>query len=406
MLRTAVIAALLLASAPAAAEEEGLDWAGVPILNFDSDAGVGLGVLGSLYWMEPEIEPYRRSLTLQIFVSTELVQAHELQWDLLRVADTPLRITGKAGYYATITRNFCGYGNEVTCDPDVAEQAAMDAGLSPGSDEFDAFTRHYYQRRFVNPWGTVIARWPFDRRWSAFGGWRLSYLLPGTFSDRDHYQGSLYDELVEAGEVPGGGDEQGLVSVPQVGVVYDSRDNEPAPNRGLWFEASVRGAALPTGSSWSFAGANTTTRLYLPIGGRLVAATRLVADVLVGDPPTEELAQMGGTELYEAFGGKNIGRGIRSHRYLGRIKLLGQQELRWTALRWKDKAITLNGFVDAGHLALDWDEFGGDPGRVLWSAGGGVRVAWTPNFIVRLDVGASPYEQEDPQFYVYIGHVY
>ena len=55
------------------------------------------------------------------------------------------------------------------------------------------------------------------------------------------------------------------------------------------------------------------------------------------------------------------------------------------------------GFVDAGR---------GDPLQVIWGGGGGLRLAWNKNFIIRLDVAASPFEANAPGLYINLNHIF
>ena len=51
---------------------------------------------------------------------------------------------------------------------------------------------------------------------------------------------------------------------------------------------------------------------------------------MVGDGSVFSLSTVGGLFTQRGFGGKSLGRGIRQARYIGRIKAIGQTELRWT----------------------------------------------------------------------------
>jgi hypothetical protein len=393
----AVLAVLTAARAARAEPQAGWAWGAVPIVNFDADAGVGVGGVGTLTRHARGLRPYRASLLVQLFATSEKVQGHELKWDVVAAGHPRLRAFGRVGYFATVNRNYCGLGNAVTCDPADAEAAADAAGIAPGTGERDDFVRRFHRVRFVDPFGQAGGRWRLDDRGvvSAFAQWRLWYFRPGTLSERGPYPGSLY-----ARDHPDG--EPGLASVPQLGVMVDTRDDEASPSRGVWIEASVRGAGRATGSTWSFAGGNLTARGYLRLGHAVVSATRVVVDGVAGDLPVPELGLVNAADTYVAFGGAAMGRGVREHRFIGRIKLLGQQELRAPlSRRW-----VAVGFVDAGWIAVDWDDVGGDPGRILWTTGGGLRFIYNPTFILRADLGVSPVEGWSPQVYLYLGHLY
>jgi hypothetical protein len=392
----AVVACLVASTGAARADESGWSGGAVPFVNYDADAGFGAGAIGSLLLRRPDATPHRASLLLQVFVSSERVQAHELRWDVVPPGHPDLRVFGRAAYFATVNRNYCGVGNAVTCDPAVAEAAADAAGLAVGSSERDDFVRHFYRIRFVAGTMHLGGRWRTRvRALSGFAQWRALYVRPGTWSDRGPYPGSLY-----AIDHPDG--EPGLISAPQVGVMHDTRDSESTPSHGHWLEASLRGAGTVTGSDWSFAGGNVTARFYRAAGPRVVSATRIIADGVVGSPPTMELGQVNGAESYIAFGGESAGRGIREQRYIGAIKLLAQEELRiQLSRRWVGV-----GFMDAGWIAAAWDRMGGDTTRVLWSTGVGLRYVRSAGFIVRGDLGLSPVEGWSPQAYLYLGHLY
>lgn len=406
----------------ATAPEPGFSFSGIPAINYIADNGLGLGVIAAAYYNDGVTLPYRTALTLQIFVSTNLVQDHNLVIDMLRVFDQPLRLTGRVGFISSLTQNYCGVGGAVTCDVTVARDAAEARGLvndkARDDDESDVFVRHFYQRRFINPYGLLNARYALVERSATAprvevtGGYRGFYFVPGNpFADDDGdgeadftpYDGSLYAKDFKDGE-------PGFDSVLNVGLMLDSRDNEPAPTEGWWLEASVRAATPAWLSSWTWAGGNITLRgyRYLPLfpelGRRLVLANRLTFDGVVGDIPIQELARLGGSQDIYAFGGADMGRGIRVQRYLGKAKILDQAELRYRFFEFEvfeqDFALTLAAFLDTGIIA---DEIFA-PKNVGTQAGfgGAFRIAWNENFMIRVDLAASPVEAYTPQLYVTI----
>jgi|GEM_PF-363763 len=404
------------------ARPPGVTFSGIPAINYIADNGLGLGVIAAAYIHDGVTAPYRTAITLQIFASTKLVQDHNVIIDSLRLFDLPLRLNARLGYLSSLTQNYCGVGGTLSCDPAVAEDAARDAGLDEGTTAFEDFARRYYQRRFMNPYGLVNLRYALierspgqPTRVEVTGGYRAFYFIPGdVFADEDgdgqpdlvDYPGSLY-----ARDFPDG--EAGLSSVVTAGLMLDSRDAEPSPTSGWWNEVSVR-STTPGLSTWTFGGFNVTLRGFTPLpvtlpfygdtGRRLVLANRLTFDGVVGDPPVQELARLGGSQDIYAFGGADIGRGIRVQRFLGKGKVLNQSEVRFrfaeAELFAQQFAFTLAGFVDAGIVA---DELI-SPTNVGVSAGGGgaLRIAWNENFVIRVDLGVSPLEQWALQPYITI----
>lgn len=397
---------------PQAPEEEEQPWqrtgfgfGGLPAVNYNSDEGFGFGVVGSLYRYDGQTGPYKTAFNLVLFATTKAVQTHSLEVDWLEVRGAPVRLTARGEFASTSTSNYCGTGPEVTCDPEVAEAEADTRALEGEARE--DFVRRYYRTRFLNPNARIDLRWaidPMPHRVELLFGWRGNAMIPGDFKDRAPFEGSLYEA-----DFPGG--ERGLVSVLQAGVMVDNRDNEPAPIRGYWAEASLRGATFLWGSQYDYFGYNTTLRAYTPVlTDRLVLAERLMLDGLVGDAHILELTTPGGSQRIPFYGSLNAGRGIRLRRYVGKSKVLQQLELRWTALSptiaGVDVDIGLLGFNDIGFVGEELSDFGRSLGTPLPSTGGGLRIAIDKNFIVRADVGVSPIEGWAPSVYIDLRNLY
>jgi hypothetical protein len=405
------------------AKPAGVTFSGIPAINYIADNGLGLGLIAAAYIHDGVTAPYRTAITLQIFATTNLVQDHNVVVDSLRLFDLPLRLNARIGYLSSLTQNYCGVGGTVTCDKAVAEAAAVEAGIDSDDEErFEEFTRRFYQRRFMNPYGLVNLRYALierspgqPTRVEVTGGYRAFYFIPGNiFADDDGdgapdltpYEGSLF-----AKDFPDG--EPGFSSVLNAGLMLDSRDQEPSPTEGWWSEGSIR-ATTPGLSTWNYGGFNLTVRGYthLPIdapiygnlGRRLVLANRLTIDGVVGDIPIQELARLGGSQDVYAFGGADMGRGIRVQRFMGKAKLLDQAELRFRFFEFdafeQQFALTLAAFVDSAIVAdelLNPSDVG-----VIAAGGGAFRIAWNENFVIRVDVGVSPFEDFSPQIYITI----
>jgi hypothetical protein len=401
-------------------DDNAWDWGfgGLPALGYDADNGFLVGVVGQVYFHDPQkTQPYRVGVNAGFTITTKLVQDHYLYVDWLNVADLPLRIWAKVGYTQSLTQNYCGTGMTVTCDDALAEDAADDLGLRGG--DRDDFIRRFYLFRFINPWTSLQARWalsPLPRRVEVFGGWRGSAWIPGTWADDDGdgdsdyepYPGSFYAKDFPVGE-------PGFASILQAGIMYDTRDNEPSPRSGVWAETSLRAATPFWGSTWTWAGANATLRTYVPLvngeaPARLTLASRVVGDVVVGDPPIQELVRPGGFIDYLSFGGSEMGRGVRAQRYVGKVKLYLQNELRWRFVEWQmfgqDFAASTNAFLDAGLIGTELfapDAFGGTPPI---GGGGALLLHWNENFILRVDVATSAVESYPLSLYIQLGQTF
>lgn len=410
-----------VAAEPFPADELRLVPAAVPTLTYGSDEGFGTGGVGTLYLHEDGVLPYKAALTLNIFITTRLIHRHRVRLEVLRLFGAPLRVLAQVGYESTVTQNFCGYGNAVACSDDEARAAAAAAGAAPGSDEHALLLRKHHQMRFLRPYAEGLVRYAlFEKphRLEVWGGWRGNLYIPGEVRVEGLVDGELfvpgpYPHSQWAKHFPTG--EAGFSSAAQVGLALDDRDEETQPNHGYFLEASVRAASGLIGSTWDWAGANVTGAVYAPLwwgpltdGADVVVAQRVIGDVMVGDAPTEDLARMGGLTDFIAFGGSDIGRGVREHRYLGKVKVMSQTELRWSLLEFdaleQHVKLGVAGFLDAAWLGYDVTDWRGEPFSVVAGGGGGLRLLWNQNFSVRLDVGFSPLEAYDPRVYIRVGN--
>ncbi len=380
-------------------QREGWGFGGLPAVNYNSDEGLGFGVVGSAYRYDGKTAPYKTAINLVLFASTKAVHTHNLEVDALELGDPRLRLTVRGEFNATKTSNYCGFGNEVACDPAEAEARADALGLE--GEARDDMVRRYFRTRFINPVLRADARWKLrdkPHRVEIVGGYRASAMLPGDFQEAEPWPDSRYEE-----DFPGG--ERALMSVLQTGMMWDNRDNEPAPIRGYWAEATVRAATPAWGSTTSYVGFNTTFRGYVPLGTeRLVFADRVMLDGMAGEATTLEIATPGGTQRMQFFGHLNAGRGVRLRRFLGKAKAMNQAEVRWTALSPE----VGNTVIDIGLLAFSDLGFVGEEladiptmfATPLPTTGGGLRVALDKNFVVRADVGVSPIEDWAPSVYI------
>lgn len=391
-----------------AVEERDFGIGALPAVNYNSDEGFGYGVIGTGYWYRDGLRPYKAALTARFFLTTKNVNAHMLRLDLLDVGGLPVRITARTDFYSALAQNFCGHVGDSYCGEDseqVANDAADAAGLPQGEDRED-FLRRYYLMRYTELPINIQTRTrlkDLPHKVEVLAGYRGSYYLPGTFGDQTPWMGSLYQDVYH----PDG--EQGFVSVLQAGMVFDNRDNEPAPNSGYWSEFSIRGASPYWGSDWQYFGSNVTLRYYQTVIPQwLVSASRLVGDATWGDLPTQDMVRVGGLVDYTAIGGQYGGRGLRSWRLAGQVKVLAQQELRLTFARLTpgDQQIDLGlvGFLDYGWAARSFELL--DQNAQSFGTGGGLRVTWNENFVVRVDAGFSPIEDWSNKLYINLDHVF
>lgn len=382
-------------------------WNAVPRFSFSNDEGIGLGVRGSAYWHRWNSRPYKTAVSFQAFATSRWVQQHYLRVDALDAFAFPLRISAEVGYYQSRTFTYCGVGGKANC----SEPPALPNNLI--SIDSETFSQRYNQVRFLQPYGNAIFRWRLGdkpHRPELIAAWRGHFQQPGEFADEDRndaadffpYPGSRYAQAHPDGE-------RGLISLLQIGASLDNRDEEPDPSRGYLLELSLRGAHRMWGSDWTHLGVHATSRLYVPLlrKKRLVWASRYVVDWIVGDAPLTELSRVGGFTDYFAYGGADMGRGIRQQRFPGRQKWMMQHELRsrWAGIELlaQDFQFSTAIFADTGWV-FENHLFADEKWQLHFGGGVGLRIVWNQNFVMRIDFGLSPVENGQPYLYTKPDH--
>lgn len=373
-------------------QTKGWGWGGLPYVIYNSDDGVNVGVIGSLYKYNGEMAPYKTRIGFLASFTSKGILYDYIDVDALGLAGGKLRLTTRVLFDSRFSEPYCGLGGDVMCydkDFETGAQEMRDYGV-PEEDIDEDSVRRFYYMAYRQPYALAWARYELTEmphKVELIASYRLSYFAPFDKYPHTKYR---YDH---------GDDDKGFTSVLQGGVMVDNRDNEPSPWRGYWAEATVRGASKYWGSQFNWFGFNATFRGYLPIiaDGKLTLADRAVFDGIVGEPSTREMDWMGGYQMYNAVGGARSMRGIRAERYRGRVKILNQAELRWRAYRLNTKKggeidFYLQAFLDAGMVAEEWADLSESP--VLHGEGIGLRIAFNRNFILRGDFAFSPYESE------------
>ncbi len=171
-------------------------------------------------------------------------------------------------------------------------------------------------------------------------------------------------------------------AVARAGLIFDTRDVEADPHRGVFAEglvASGRGYTRVTGS----------LHAYVHPLERLILAGRIGAENVTGTVPLSVQQTMESSEgQIVALGGVRSLRGYYDGRFLGAGKLVGGLEARY-GLLWAPRLLELKliAFYDAGRV---FDP--GEPVRLTreglhGALGGGVALSLLRNSLIVLEVG-------------------
>jgi len=388
-----------LASPARGLEPNRLEVGGAPVIMADTDLGLGLGGLISLTRFGQRQAPFRWQLQALLFVTMKsgpegvepVFHDDFVRLDLPGLLGGKLRMSTTLGFTRRSNGGYYGMGNA--------------AAAGPSADA----RRNQYDR--IYPQALVRARFQLGEHLGLMVGSSFTY------SWVNLYEGSkLAEDLASANDsdlrdrLRGASDHASFVV--DGGLFWDTRDHDMVPSRGAFHEASIRFTPDPR-SETSYAGATLALRFYRSIvGGRLVFATRLVVDTLLGDPPIYELSRTGGLFPMPAPGGGSGIRGVPMGRYHGKIKLITNFELRakllpFTAFNQRFN-IGATAFVDAGRVWTDFGapgRFDGDAPGIKLGLGGGLRIQWGEALLLRADLAWSP-DADPVGFYFDINHVF
>jgi len=170
----------------------------------------------------------------------------------------------------------------------------------------------------------------------------------------------------------------------RITLMYDTRDREFGPSRGLFIEASALGSAGLSANTAGYGRYTFMARGYLSVRDGTVLSARLGASGTSGNPSLEARYEIPEWESVpiSSLGGAKTQRALVEGRYAGRHVLLASAEVRHDLLNLVDLgAITLIGFVDAGRVFEDEGFKLTTDGMKVGGGGGiGLRVLRLPTF--------------------------
>lgn len=244
-------------------------------------------------------------------------------------------------------------------------------------------------------------------------------LLPDTLG--------LFDLYSNWGIIGSDEKEGGWSNNIKLGLVYDTRDFEPNPMKGIWSEVVVFAAPKFLGNGdFGFAKISATHRQYFTlIKEKLSFAYRLnYQGTIAGTVPFYMQPYMinsfSNSSNTDGLGGSKTVRGMLRNRVVGDAFAFGNAEFRWkfyrTVIYGQNLYLGLNTFFDAGTVLkkIEFtkpdvtspyaakDLFAADEESIHATLGAGLRIVLNENFIVAVDYG-RPFDKRDGKSGLYIG---
>jgi outer membrane protein assembly factor BamA len=412
--------------------KKGWSFGAVPAIAYDSDIGFKYGAVVNFYdYGDGTIYPsYKHSLFFEWSNTTKNSGINQFVYDS-KYLIPKVRVSAEASYLTERAMDFYGYNGYEAYYNSIIEDD------SPSNDEY--ISRQYFrqERKLLRLRADFQGRFFNDRcRW--LGG-ITHYTVKADTIDvvrlnkgKDESEllpvdinGGLYGQYAYLWNIlPEDQKNGGSTTFLKGGLVYDTRDNEPNPMRGMWTEAILFLAPSFLGNGdYSFAKISLVHRQYFTIiHDRLSFVYRLgYQGKIWGTMPAYMLPFVlngGNTVDRDGLGGAKTIRGIQRNRVVGEDFVYGNLEFRWkfikTVIKNQNVYVALNTFSDFGMITGKYELnkedipaeyiylFPDDKEKLHISYGAGLHIALNQNFVLSVNYGLVT-DKRDGNSGLYIG---
>ena len=426
----------------------GLNFGPLPVVAFDADRGFQYGALLNIYnfgdgstypnpksWWYIEASAYTGG-TWNLFLNYDNMEV----WNNTRLSictnysnESALDFYGFNGYQSIYTYALDGFfknnPDEFTFDTSTKKgekaENKFDNGAGKAPNGFYRYSRQSFRAK-----ADLTGKIAKNLFWEA--GYTFYWINHKEFNPEGYkpVDGTLYSLYKDWGILNDTGENQ-FVSALKAGIMYDSRNVQNNPTKGIWAEAHAIVAPKWLGSSMDSYKISATFRQYVPIvQDKLTFAYRLAYQGFLGGNTPWYLmpfySNMGYTRDYDAIGGYRTTRGLMLDRVQGVHTGFYNIELRYKFVDfqlWNQNiAFALSGFTDGAHVFKGYDLTNKtgvkqdlykkyiDTTRkdgLHASAGAGLRFIMNQNFIVAFEY-ARCFNKQDGKgaFYINTGFLF
>lgn len=424
-----------------AKKREGTFFTGIPDFSSDPVTGFGLGARTNIYWNGNRdnplfpYTPYLMKLTANAAYYTSNARELILNLDVPYYKGTRWRFKvdfkvqqNPAKLYFGLTESTLGQlrlpSDENTTFSTYREFDRARKTLRPGGVGEADFVTDALSNRFMETEYMLNLKADYalgNGKWRIMGGYEIQHLSYSTF---EGMQAEAIDPITgQNTTAPNGisllrrdfedglisGVDGGWVSIIQTALIFDTRDFEPDPTKGYYFEIANEYSSKYIGSQFDFDKLFIQGRAYqkIPVGKRTVLAGRFgVGNIFGNNAPFFEFQDQWSPEgSINALGGRQSLRGYRANRFLARSMWFTNVELRVrlaeTQIGKQRFAFGVAPFFDAGTVRDRWQDLNFK--NIKTSYGGGLRIAWNQSTVLSFDYGHS---KEDRLFYFGIGQAF
>ena len=359
-----------------------------------------------------------------------------------------MRVNASVTYVDDPMYNFWGFnGTQALQNYDLW----TNKGITEGKPDFGSAINYYgMSRKMFRVLANVQGRITDNLNWAAgvnFWNWNMDDMRESQ-KNKDKGHGlystdvTLYRRYQEIGAIPADEAKGGNALEINAGLVFDTRDIEAAPNRGIWAEAYLNGNVLAHRylKACAYFRNYIDIPIHIPAGDPVFAYRLAWQQTLAGETPFYMIQNVPllvqRNMISEGFGSSNTIRGIRENRILTEGFAWVNAELRVKLVSFKLAKqffyIAVNPFFDAGivtkeyrpgvfaaadnqldpRLGLLYVGSGPDKskiydptkkGDVVYSTGAGLKIAMNQNFIVSVELAKCLYKPLDAGMWIGIG---
>ena len=415
----------------------GFSFGALPTISFDADMGFQYGGLVNLYdYGDGSMYPsYKQMMKIEISRYTRGSGTNQLFYDARNLLPNKLRLIADLSYLTEKSLDFYGFnGYQSRFSTDFADEESA-----------DYITRVFYRDLRKMFRFTVDLQGPLagdHLRW--LGGIGIMSMKTGRVDfdainkgkdeeDKLTDTTTLFDNYVSWGIISEAEKDGGNANFLKAGIIYDTRDNEANPMKGMWSEALITYApGFLFNPEFSYAKLVLIHRQYFTIlEDRLSFVYRIgYQGTIGGEAPffmqPYMLSSYSSITKTDGLGGAKTLRGIMRDRIVGDGIAYGNLELRWkflkTRLGKQNLYFALNGFSDFGMVVQQvkfdrskiseadqekYFDFSYEKDKLHPSLGAGLRIALNENFILAVDYGFATNKQDGAKgLYINIGNLF
>ena len=426
----------------------GLNFGPLPVVAFDADRGFQYGALLNIYnfgdgstypnpksWWYIEASAFTGGTWL-LFLNYDNMEV----WKNTRLSictnysnEAALDFYGFNGYQSIYTYALDGFFKnnpgefifDTSNEKGEKAETKFDNGAGKAPNGF-----YRYSRQSIRAKADLTGKIAKNFFWEA--GYTFYWVNHKEFTPEGYkpVDGSLYGLYKDWGILNDTGENQ-FVSALKAGLMYDSRNVQNNPTKGIWAEAHAIVAPKWLGSSMDSYKISATFRHYVPIvKDKLTFAYRLAYQGFLGNNTPWYLmpfySNMGYTRDYDAIGGYRTTRGLMLDRVQGLHTGFYNIELRYKFINfqlWNQNiAFALSAFTDGAHVFKGYDLTNKTGVKqelykkyintsrkdgLHASAGAGLRFIMNQNFVVAFEY-AQCFNKQDGNgaFYINTGFLF